>query len=154
MIETVVSCIKTKDWVSPKTGQPIPIFSVGLSDGRGGQSFGKEIPIGTPMSELIIVQSQYGLDIKWNRPSGNGFQGGRKGGNESFALAYAKDLVVGGKVELKNIFATAEKFLAWLDSKKAPIVSSNNGKIIATPHPQAPAPTTEPSYPSTDDLPF
>jgi len=52
-METVVKCEKLKDWTG-KDGKLVPIYSIGLSDGRGGESFGKEIPVGTPVSELIL----------------------------------------------------------------------------------------------------
>lgn len=150
-METVINCTKTKDWLSPKTGQPIPIYAIGLSDGRGGQSFGKEIPVGTPINDLVITSSQYGLDIKWNKPGqGAGFQKSSRGGNESFALSYAKDLVIGGKVELKSILTTAEKLYGWLESKKAPIA------VTASPPEQKSTPqtTAQASGLPNDDLPF
>ena len=140
-METVVSCTKSKEWKSPKTNQMVPIYAVGLSDGRGGESFGKEIPVGTPVSELIIEDTgQYGLKIKLK--NAGGFQGGgfKRSGNESFALSYAKDLVVAGKVDLKNILPTADKFYAWLEGKKA------------APQEAPKAITTVSS--TTDDLPF
>ena len=39
-------------------------------------------------------------------------------GNESFALSYAKDLAVAGKITLDQIIPSADKFLTWLDSKR------------------------------------
>lgn len=121
-METVLSCTKVRDW--EKDGKKVPIYSVALSDGQGGESFGKEIPVGTPMSELVLEQGQYGLKIKWNNPKGavGGFARQRSG-NESFSLAYAKDLGVayvnkGNNVEPEKIIAWAEKFYVWLESKK------------------------------------
>lgn len=142
-METVISCTKAKDWV--KDGKSIPIYSIGLSDGRGGQSFGKEIPVGTKVEDLIITdKGQYGLDFKL-KPSGGGggWSGGKKSGNESFALSYAKDLVVAGKVDVKNILPIADKLYDWLESKKpasAPVV-------LASQLPNKP-------QPQSDDLPF
>jgi hypothetical protein len=122
---TVIKCEKIKDWT--KDGKSIPIYQVHLSDLRIGESFGKEIPVGTPESELAIEQGKYGLKIKWNKPnnSGGGFGrgGGNRGGNESFALSYAKDLAIAyvGKdknVEPAKIVEWAEVFYNWMETKK------------------------------------
>lgn len=122
-METVISCTKVRDWT--KDGKSVPIYSVALSDGQGGESFGKEIPVGTPMSELQLETSQYGLKIKWNKPgASNGFSGGRqRSGNESFALSYAKDYAVakvGSGKEFKgdDILKLADLFYNWLEKKK------------------------------------
>lgn len=113
-METVIKCEKIKDW----NGKAI--YSIGLSDGQGGESFAQEIPIGTPVSELVITPNgTYANKIKWNKPGQNQGGGGRpRSGNESFALSYAKDLVVAGKVDIKQIIETADKLFNWLESKK------------------------------------
>lgn len=118
-METVISCVKAKEW----NGKPI--YTIGLSDGRGGESFAQEIPVGTPVSELQITPNPpYGDKIKWNKPNAGGFGGGRqRAGNESFALSYAKDLGVayiakGNNIEPDKVIAWAEKFYTWLESKK------------------------------------
>jgi len=118
-METVIKCEKVKEWTN-KDGKAVPIYFIGLSDGQGGESFGQEIPVGTPVGELKIESGQYGLKIKWNKPGATGgFGGGRqRSGNESFALSYAKDLVVGGKVDVKLILETADKLYNWLEEKK------------------------------------
>ncbi len=118
-METVISCEKVKEWKNQK-GEMVPIYKVGLSDGRGGESFGKPIPVGTPMGELLIEDSgQYGLKIKM-KGGAPGFQGGKqRSGNESFALSYAKDLVCAGKVDIAKILSTADKLYGWLEAKKA-----------------------------------
>ena len=67
-METVIKCEKVKDWTN-KEGKAVPIFFIGLSDGQGGESFGQEIPLGTPMDQLKLDQGQYGMKIKWNKPS-------------------------------------------------------------------------------------
>jgi hypothetical protein len=156
MTETVTSCQKVKDWTTPD-GAVKPIYGIGLSDGRGGESF-KEIPIGTPVSDLQMEQTFHGLRIKWNKPGqqygGGGFKKERSG-SESFALSYSKDLVVAGKVDLKDILKTADKFYEWLEGKKP-------AKPAAAPAPQAaapaPAPKPQPAPAAvdapTDDLPF
>jgi len=122
-METVISCTKVRDWT--KDGKSVPIYSVALSDGQGGESFGKEIPVGTPVSELVLESSSYGLKIKWNKPgapSGGGYNKQRSG-NESFACAYSKDLAVayinqGKTVEPQKVIEWAEIIYDWLESKK------------------------------------
>jgi len=117
-METVIESKQVKEW------QGKPIYYIGLSDGRGGESF-QNIPVGTPMSELNIEQSNYGLKIKHNKPnSGGGFGGGRpKSGNESFALAYAKDYAVamigaGKEFKGEHVISLAELFYKWMEEKK------------------------------------
>ena len=48
-------------------------------------------------------------------PNGNSYK--KTGGNASFALSYAKDLVVADKVDIKQILETAERLNNWLNSK-------------------------------------
>lgn len=117
-METVIECKQVKEW----NGKPI--YYIGLSDGRGGESF-QAIPGGTPVSDLNIEQSNYGLKIKWNKPQqSGGYGGGRsKAGNESFALAYAKDYavaVIGAGKEFKgdDVIKLANVFYDWMESKK------------------------------------
>ena len=146
-METVISCTKVKDWTNQK-GEKVPIYQVGLSDGRGGQSFGKEIPIGTPMSELVITdKGQYGLDFKMKGTVG-GFGGAKqRAGNESFALSYSKDIVCAGKTDLKNLLPLADKIYAWLEGKKAQAPAQSAASL--------PEQTGQPVNPnSPDDLPF
>jgi len=49
-------------------------------------------------------------------PNGNSYSK-KTGANASFALSYAKDLVVAGKVEIKQILDIADKLNNWLNSK-------------------------------------
>lgn len=155
-METVISCTKVRDWT--KDGKSVPIYSVALSDGQGGESFGKEIPVGTPMSELVLEQSSYGLKIKWNKPgtSGGGFGGGRqRSGNESFALAYAKDYAVakvanGKEFKGEDILKLADLFYGWLEKKKA--VTQSAPVVLASTLPNKPSGISEHS--TNDDLPF
>jgi len=113
-METVIKCEKIKEW----NGKPI--YSIGTSDGQGGESFAREIPIGTPVSELVFEPNgNYPTKVKWNKPNQQGGGGSRmRSGNESFALSYSKDLVVAGKVDIKQILETADKLYTWLESKK------------------------------------
>lgn len=114
MSESVIKCEKTKEW----NGKPI--YTIHLSDGRGGESFAREIPVGTPVSELEITPNgNYPNKIKWNKPGGGGNAfGGKRSGNESFALSYSKDVVCAGKTDIKNIFELADKMYEWLEKKK------------------------------------
>ncbi|HEU4903193.1 MAG TPA: hypothetical protein VFT06_10380 [Flavisolibacter sp.] len=120
---TVTSCEKAKE-VNGKS-----VYKVGLSDGRYGESFAKEIPVGTPESDLQIEDTQWGLKVKLIAK--NGFSGGgakAAKGNESFALSYAKDLVIAMLPKMdkqpssadltKVVIACAEPFYSWLESKK------------------------------------
>jgi hypothetical protein len=154
-MESVIQCTKAKDWTNPKTGQTVPIYQIGLSDGRRGQSFGKEIPIGTPVSELIIEdKGQYGLGFKL-KSAGGGFQGKKyETHNETFALSYAKDLVVGGKVDIKNILSTADKLYAWLEGKKAQAPTVTAASLPPPGQTITKSGVDFPKSDATDDLPF
>lgn len=147
-METVVKCEKIKEW----NGKPI--YGIGLSDGQGGESF-KEIPVGTPMSEISITPNPpYGNKVTWNKPgnSGGGYSGKQRSGNESFALSYAKDLVVGGKVDIKQILTTADRLYDWLEKKKGATPAL---VVLASQLPPKPNNTVQESSTSTsDDLPF
>lgn len=131
-METVIKCEKIKEWNNK------PIYGIHLSDGRGGESF-MEIPIGTPVSDLQIIDNPnpaYAAKIRWNKPgSSNGFAGGGKqrySGNESFALSYAKDIVVAGKVDVKHILPLADKLYDWLEKKKALGAPASNPVVLAS----------------------
>lgn len=144
-METVISCTKVKEWKNQK-GEMVPIYAIGLSDGRGGQSFGKEIPVGTDVATLEITdKGQYGLDFKI-KGAASGFGNRQRAGNESFALSYAKDIVVAGKVDVKSILPLADRLYAWLEGKKV-------GASVAASLPAA-KPTNLPDNNPTDDLPF
>lgn len=110
-MNTVTACTKKKEW----NGKPI--YAVTLSDGTTGDSF-SDIPQGTPETDLTIEDGQYGKKIKLNKK--NGFQGAGKQrvGNESFAMSYAKDLVVADKVKIEQLIPTADKIYEWLENKK------------------------------------
>lgn len=123
---TVTKCEQFKSWTA-QDGKQVPIYQVHLSDGQIGESFGKEIPVGTPLGELVLESGKYGIKIKWNKPQqgGGGFGGGRgqRAGNESFALAYAKDYavaVIGTGKEFKgeSVIQLAELFYNWMETKK------------------------------------
>lgn len=119
---TVTSCTKVKEW----NGKPI--YSVELSDGTKGQSFANEIPIGTPSSDLIIEQGEFCKKFKLKSKTGGGGFAGKPKGNESFALAYAKDIAVAllqkqttvpSSADLAKItIAIANHLFEWLESKK------------------------------------
>lgn len=121
-METVITCTKARDWT--KDGKIVPIYTIGFSDGQGGESFGKEIPVGTPMSECVIEDNgQYAKKVKWNKPNAGGFKGGNRVGNESFALSYSKDVAIayisqGKTIEPEKITTWAETFYNWMESKK------------------------------------
>src|SRR3990167_11105417 len=104
---TVASCTKIKDWTG-KDGRVLPIFEITLSDGTKGESFGKEIPVGTPQESLDITEGQYGKKIKLKSAVGGGFGGGKqRSGNESFSLSYSKDVWC-AKIAAKETFSSKE----------------------------------------------
>jgi hypothetical protein len=148
-METVVKCEKVKDW----NGKPI--YSIGLSDGQGGESFAQEIPIGTPVSELTITPNgNYAPKIKWNKPGGGGGSGFQKqrSGNESFALSYAKDLAVayvgkGNNVAPEKVIEWADKFYSWLEKKKG--TPQQSAPVVLASQLQS-----KPAAVKEDDLPF
>lgn len=118
MSHTVISCEKAKE-VNGK-----PVYKVGLSDGRFGESFANEIKAGTPVDDLVIEETQWGLKFK-RKSSGNGAGGaGRpRAGNEAFALSYAKDygvamIAAGKEFKTDHVIALAEKFYTWMEGKK------------------------------------
>ena len=150
-METVIKCDQVKEW----NGKPI--YAVGLSDGRGGESFNK-IPLGTKEGDLEITNDpKYGLKIKLKSTGqgGGGYSGKQRSGNESFALSYAKDVVCAGKTDLKNLLPLADKLYDWLEKKKAPV---SNPVVLASQLPSASlqtgtyVPTANPN--TSDDLPF
>jgi hypothetical protein len=115
---TVKSCQQAKKADgSLKEWNGKPIYEVILSDGIKGESF-SSIPAGTPDTDLTIEDGQYGKKIKLNKK--NGFAGAVKPrvGNESFAMSYAKDLVVADKVKVEQLIPTADKIYEWLENKK------------------------------------
>jgi|SRR6476620_10137613 len=160
-METVVKCDEIKQW----NGKPI--YGVGLSDGQGGESF-QLIPVGTPVSELVISPNPpYGNKIKWNKggaaSGGGGYAGRQRSGNESFALSYAKDLGIayvgqGKNIEPAKIIAWADQFYAWLEKKKAATAPAAP-VVLASQIPPKPAAAPAPTPPAdnsggSDDLPF
>lgn len=151
-METVIKCEQIKVW----NGKPI--YGIGFSDGQGGESF-KEIPLGTPMSEVTITPNPpYGnkVSLKNQASSGGGYQGGKKFGNESFALSYAKDLAIayiekGKDIAPDKVCAWADVFYTWLEKKKG---SQNPSAPIVLASQLPPTSTTPAPVKPNDDLPF
>lgn len=109
---TVKSCTKVKEW----NGKPI--YSVEFSDGTKGNSFGAEIPVGTAKSDLQITPKDgYPDDVKMKKAGFAGGGGAKKVNNAAFAMSYAKDLVIAGKIELKDLSTYADKIHTWIESK-------------------------------------
>ena len=79
-------------------------------------------PVGAEVEYEIKGTSEYGNYGKVGKPqdgnfSKNGTQNYQKksqGSTASFALSYAKDLVVAGKVDVDQILPSAEKLNNWL----------------------------------------
>lgn len=121
-MESVTKCTKIKDW----NGKPI--YQVEMSNGAIGESFNQEIPVGTPEDQLTFTSNgTYADKVKWNNPAkqqGGGWNKGvNRGGNESFALSYAKDIACahithGKEFKASEVVKVAEEFYVWLQSKK------------------------------------
>lgn len=161
-METVTGCTKVRDWT--KDGKSVPIYSVVLSNGQTGESFGKEIPIGTPITDLEITPNgNYAPKIKLKGATNSGVgYGGKRSGNESFALSYAKDLGVayvskGTNIDPNKICAWADIFYNWLENKKVtqpnPIILASQLPPKETPKASTPL-TGNPAIIPNDDLPF
>lgn len=131
MEATVKTCIKKdKGWTNPE-GKEVDIYKVTFTDGTEGEIMAKQIPVGTPLSQVTVTPGTYGNKLKYNKP--NGFSGGsakQRAGNESFALSYAKDIVVAmlmfGEIDKKAkstdlskvTMAMADEFFNWLEKHK------------------------------------
>ncbi len=102
-----------------------------LTQGQiGSKSQAYPIPIEQPIN-VEVSNSQEGLKFKKYNPqyAGQGSsqgspQGssqpkasGGKGSNRSFAMSYAKDLVVAGKADFSTLTVLAGKIVDWLDDK-------------------------------------
>ena len=110
-METVTSCKPIKVW--EKDGKEVQIYESTLSDGTKGESFGKETPEWPAQEALDITEGQYGKKIKL-KSQGSGFGKKPQIQPSTMCLSYAKDLVVAGKLEFKDILPAAEKFLNWV----------------------------------------
>lgn len=125
-METVIECNQVRTWKA-QDGKDLPVYLIKLSTGKSGESF-QQIPTGTPIEQLVITPNQnpaYADKIKWNKPnqSGGGFGGRNRGGNESFALSYSKDVAIayisqGKEISPEKITEWAEKFYTWMETKK------------------------------------
>lgn len=118
MEATVKTCIKKeKGWTNPE-GKEVDIYKVTFTDGTEGEIMAKQIPLGTPLSEVTVTPGTYGNKLKYNKPNGFGGAAKVRAGNESFAMSYSKDLCVAGKIDIKDLSTYAEKIYQWLESKK------------------------------------
>lgn len=103
-----------------KSTDTYKVYEITDAEGKKYDSF-KEIPPGTHEVE-ITPNGNYNPKIKLIGKNGaNGWAGNKgatKAGNESFAMSYAKDLVVSGKIEIGDLSKYADKIYDWLQSKK------------------------------------
>lgn len=116
------------EWNNPKGGQ-IFYHDIELDNGDKGQIGSKDkepekLNPGKEITYTIDTSDARGNKIKLVQVH-NGFKGGMKGGNGSFALAYAKDVVIGSwcdkspaKLTSKDLFDIADKMYTWLEDKK------------------------------------
>ena len=88
------------------------------------------------LAELEMTNDpQYGVKFKkhYDKPynpqgqgQGQSYQSKAKGSNNSFALSYAKDLVVADRIPLLDMFGTAKEMLAFLDTGNVPLQNVPN----------------------------
>jgi len=103
--------IKAKKELEKKTANGNPYYSITVeSDGvemQGETTNGKV----NPGQEYEFEQENNFFKFKTQNSYKKSY-GGQN--NKSFALSYAKDLVIAGKIDLKEIETYAENFNTWL----------------------------------------
>ncbi|MEM6815294.1 MAG: hypothetical protein AAF600_13065 [Bacteroidota bacterium] len=76
--------------------------------------------VGDEVDYEVTRENQYGKSGNVSKPSdyrpATGKLNGSKGNQASFALAYAKDLAVGGVIKVEEVLDHAGKFNEWLKS--------------------------------------
>lgn len=120
----VASCVKVKDvqWKD----KMVNIYKIGFSDNTFAESFGKEIAAGTPITDLVIEESERGRKVKPKQQQGGGGRGGGRPPehkNGSFAMSYAKDIQVahimmGKEFKTQDMLTVAEVLYKWLEAHK------------------------------------
>lgn len=123
----VISCTFKKNWEKQDGDRLIkkPIYDIKFSDGRAGESFNEEIPVGTSAANCTISESPYGLKIKLNKRKIFGADDvakkflpkNYKADFISFAASYSKDIIVGGQAPLKDFAKTFDTIYAKMESK-------------------------------------
>lgn len=118
---TVKSCKLKKETDTFK------VYGVEDIEGNKYDAF-KELKEGESYNVEITPNGNYAPKLKVidDRKNTNGFKGGwggQKSGNESFSLAYAKDLACANIAQGKpftseDVIKVAEKFYQWLESKR------------------------------------
>lgn len=119
----IKSCTFKSEWAGPNG--VIYYHNITFDNGDTGTIGTKEkMPDKlSPGSELTytIEVNERGNKIKAVAPKPK-FGGGRPGEPielkmATFALSYSKDLVIGGKLESKDMFAIADKMFDWIKAK-------------------------------------
>lgn len=113
------SKIKRVESVKPYNGQNGTIYYHLLEMENGNKiNIGKkkELQVGWELAYEITEKGQQEYEkAKSVAPQQfNGYSKKQNNQTASFALSYAKDLVIGGKVEIANILPTATKLNEWL----------------------------------------
>lgn len=91
---------------------------VTLENGESGQVSSKtpdRWKVGDEV-EYTIKAGQYGNKMSLKKPDSSRYGGNESSKYPSFAVAYAKDLVVAGKVELKDLEPTAKRIMDILNT--------------------------------------
>jgi hypothetical protein len=124
-----------RTWDGGSNG-PVHYHSLVMDNGDFGQTTAKtidtpaEIAVGREITYTIAPDGEYQgqprFKIKLVRPGGGKFGGGKPWTPESeyakhigFSMAYAKDLVVAGKVTEQQMFKTADMIYEWMKKKAA-----------------------------------
>lgn len=115
-------------------GQPAIIWTVKLNDGRSGEWLGPQIPNGTIEADLKFEESQYGPKIIWLKAPQKSFGGGKKWTPDPYkdaqiiaqsSLSKAVDLVVAGRIELKELSTYGQKFFDQVYKMSEPFKSKS-----------------------------
>lgn len=127
--------IGEKVWPNPKSGKNVYFTSIEMDNGDKGESWcdnSGELKEGEEIEYELIPREGKSNTIKLKR-SGS-FGGGFKGGSyqkedvefklASFGWSYAKDLVVGGKLEAAQMPVMAEKMALGIQSLTSKLKST------------------------------
>ena len=146
--QSKVKSVQASGTWNSKDGKLYYKFEYEMEDGKvmtASHTSEKHLTIGEEVEYEITKTNEYGNYGKVYKVST--FNGGTfkqsKPNNASFALAYAKDLCVGGKITIGQILEVANKFNEWLDNPVAP-VKEKPAKKMEQPQPAE----------TVDDLPF
>lgn len=137
MSKLIVQSVQAKEPFNMANGQLYPFRLMGLLDGQlDAVDMNFKSPENAPKVndelEITVETTPYGKKGKKVSPAFGGARGGsqapaRPENNRSYALSYAKDIVVaeiaakkGSATPIADALKYAEAFVAWLDNKQLP----------------------------------